>query len=386
MKKSIIYIVLLLICMFPFVVVEADDVDKVKITNVELDSKSETVVVGEPTIEGVSIKFDLKFKEVNQFAKYKVTLKNDDTEDYELVSDKDTETSDYITYEYEINGESIIKAGEEKIVYVTATYTVEVPASELDDSGMYKESNASSIELVAGSLEVPDTLKNAGIVGILVIVGLIITAVVMIKNNKKASVMMIMMALLLVPFAVSALKQIKINVSAEIKINPGPSKFCVISFDNNVPVPSNDIDSGMGDYRLGVVTFDNKLKAGEVPDFNKTYYTFNDGDTFENTVIDEQVFRPQNFMNYNQLKCLEKTTMAEATACMEENVDEEIKACYDRVPMPGSDATAEEIEAYMANEAECYNLSASKYFTKILDTSYGCYQGFFGIPGNDVDK
>ncbi len=350
MKGLFKYLVLIIICMFPFVV-KAQEENKVTITNVELDSKSETVVVGEPTIDGVSIKFDLKFKEVNQYAKYKVTLKNDDTEDYELVSDKDTETSTYITYEYTITGESVIKAGEEKIVYVTATYTTEVPASKLDDAGMYKESNASSIELVSGSLEVPDTLKNISIVGIALILILIVGALIIIRTNKKASVMMIMMALLLVPFTVSALKQVKINVTAVVKINPGPSKFCIAS--SNLPP----------DLNLNVIVRENYQSI-----MNKfAYVTYNEGDTFE-----DNSFNPSRFYTNEELACY-KLDVDNMEECLEEVADPTLKECVNSLTHPGDGATDEELDNYYDSLDECNRNYQEQFFTEILDASYGCY-------------
>ncbi len=369
--------------MFPFVV-KAQEENKVKITNVELDSKSETVVVGEPTIEGVSIKFDLKFKEVNQFAKYKVTLKNDDTEDYELVSEKDTDTSTYITYEYEIDGESIIKAGEEKIIYVTATYTKEVPASELDDAGMYKESNASSIELVSGSLEVPDTLKNAGIVGILVILALIVAAIIMIAHNKETSMMLLIMALVLVPFTADALKQIKINVSAEIKIVPGESKFCLLSEENYTVIPDPDEPIG-GDIfsapRFSL--FKNKLgviKYNPYSNLIKNYLSYNDGETFENYRYNGYRIYVDDFFNTNQLACLDIEDIYERDSCFLDNLEPDIKPCFEQAVYPGDDASDEELDAYRAKIIECYNLRGEKYYPVIKDASYGCYLDHVGVP------
>ncbi len=368
MKGLVKYLILILLCMFPFVV-KAQEENKVKITNVELDSKSETVVVGEPTIEGVSIKFDLKFKEVNQFAKYKVTLKNDDTEDYELVSEKDTDTSTYITYEYEIDGESIIKAGEEKIIYVTATYTKEVPASELDDAGMYKESNASSIELVSGSLEVPDTLKNAGIVGILVILALIVAAIIMIAHNKETSMMLLIMALVLVPFTADALKQIKINVSAEIKIVPGASKFCKIEVPKEVILnasPKEASDANLGMPKLG--TSSNTV----------SYEEFVDGETFAEHYDTENGYNYEVFDFYKPevLECYSKYVDDELDSCIEENklYPESYTTCLNRVPRPSDDAGNDAWNEYYDNQYYCTNeYKASFGNEKIKDASYGCY-------------
>ena len=131
--KKIFNILLISFLLFIPIFVFADE-DKIKITNVEVKEKSDDVVVGESLIDGTNIKFDIKFKNVDSFVKYEITLKNDDTEDYELVNKTDTDASEYVTYSYDIGDNSIIEAGKEVKVNITAKYTKEVPADKIDAS------------------------------------------------------------------------------------------------------------------------------------------------------------------------------------------------------------------------------------------------------------
>ena len=71
--------------------------NNVVIESVTLDSKSDnTEIVNEATYQNLSIKFDIKFNEVNDFAKYKIVINNQTNEDYEI--SEVNPNSQYVTY------------------------------------------------------------------------------------------------------------------------------------------------------------------------------------------------------------------------------------------------------------------------------------------------
>ena len=55
-----------------------------------------TEIVNEATYQNLSIKFDIKFNEVNDFAKYKIVINNQTNEDYEI--SEVNPNSQYVTY------------------------------------------------------------------------------------------------------------------------------------------------------------------------------------------------------------------------------------------------------------------------------------------------
>ena len=51
----------------------------IEIKSVELDTKSEnTVINSEPTFNGLEMSYNLTFKEVNDYAKYKIVIENNE--------------------------------------------------------------------------------------------------------------------------------------------------------------------------------------------------------------------------------------------------------------------------------------------------------------------
>ncbi len=73
----------------------------VKITNVELDSKSDTVTINkDATFNGLEVDTDVHFMMKDDFVKYKITLTNNDNESYKIASNTNN-NSDYVEYIYE---------------------------------------------------------------------------------------------------------------------------------------------------------------------------------------------------------------------------------------------------------------------------------------------
>ena len=97
MKKLGRILLILVLCFIPtFVYAE----NEVKITSIELVEKTvETEIVEDATFDGLTINVNLKMKEVGDYAKYKVTIKNETDQDYELAPQESAEDA-YIKYKY----------------------------------------------------------------------------------------------------------------------------------------------------------------------------------------------------------------------------------------------------------------------------------------------
>ena len=97
MKKYLLFILVLLVPFF----VKAES--KVKITEVELVEKDDSVeVIEEPTFEGLSIDFNLKFSRPNTSVSYKIIVKNESKKDYEINDGKKYTKGDFISYSVEV--------------------------------------------------------------------------------------------------------------------------------------------------------------------------------------------------------------------------------------------------------------------------------------------
>ena len=139
--KYLFFAILLSIFLFPNVYAK----DSVYIKSITLDSSSNNTSINDkPTFSGLNMNFDLGFKEVGDYAKYKVVIRNDSNTDYNISEDTSFNTSDYIKYTYEV--ENKLKAKSESIVYVTVKYNKKVDSSLLVN-GKYIENNKAVVQL-----------------------------------------------------------------------------------------------------------------------------------------------------------------------------------------------------------------------------------------------
>ena len=134
--KKLILPVILFLMLMPFMVnAETCDLDKITIDSVTIKEKTDNVTeVEQPIIEGKKIKVNLKVMEVNDSIEYKITIKNDSNEDYELGKNSLNVNSDYIEYTLKTADDGlIVKSGETKDVYLKVQYKNEVPDNEFSD-------------------------------------------------------------------------------------------------------------------------------------------------------------------------------------------------------------------------------------------------------------
>lgn len=216
MRRIMIFLVLLL--MFPFSV-KADNND-VKIARVELLEKTEsTEIVEEPKVNLNKVDFNLKFSEVGDKATYQIVIKNESNKSFEISNETKYSDDDYIKYEFSFDDNNILKAGEEKSMYVIISYNKEVPATSYVD-GKYTVNKSVVVDIVNDTITVlvPNTISNSILrnVAIATIIIVIIALVILVKGKSKVSV--IILCLLLIPFSVYALQKISLEINAKVEI------------------------------------------------------------------------------------------------------------------------------------------------------------------------
>lgn len=220
MKK----IMLLLILFLTPVLVMAEN--NVEITKVEkVDQSDDIIINSEPTFEGIKINFDIKFTKLNDFVKYKLTIKNNVDTDYEVDTGSTFAEGEYIEYAFSFdeNEDNILKANDTKIVYLTIKYNKKVPPEKYVD-GAYIENNTMAINLSTdgavnfavapqeknpntGTKDILITLAVLSVIGLLLLIAL--------KKNNFAILPII---ILLIPVTIYALEKITIEVVAKIEI------------------------------------------------------------------------------------------------------------------------------------------------------------------------
>ena len=122
MKK---YLLLLLLLFIPFMVKAKDGLT---VENLEYVEKSELAeVIEDATFQDLSISINLRFHNLNDYVKYKITIKNDTDKDYDL--DSEEKLTDYIKMKFEglEKSDKILKANSTKSFYLIIYYAVPVP-------------------------------------------------------------------------------------------------------------------------------------------------------------------------------------------------------------------------------------------------------------------
>ena len=265
-----------LIIIFMFIGITTVYAENVKIESITLDSKSDrTEIISEPTYEGLSIRFNLKFVEVNDYAKYKIIINNQDNEDYEIEGLNDFKSSKYVAYSFNYdNSKNKIEKNSKSTVYVTIKYVKEVEDTLVDKTGKYTEYNSLVLNLgndnsiiegnpVSKKIEqVIDNPSTGDRIVIAFIAILLITGIFLIlkKHNKQKYINVLIITMLMIPTIVFALNKIKITIDSTIliekKINIIESRYV----NNNTNV---ERDFWQYYQYIYSITFKNKIEKPE---------------------------------------------------------------------------------------------------------------------------
>ncbi len=191
----------------------------VTIKSIDLVDKSiNTTEASKAKANGLSMDFDLKFKEVNDYAKYNIVVENKDNKDYKISVDSNFENSKYISYKYD--NADILKANSDTEFYVTVTYNKKLDESNYVD-GKYIEKNSAVLKLSDG-VNNPKTFNNSWSLIVLVIMCVILIFLFKNKKNRGLNVL-ILFSLLSVPLFVKAIDYLKITVNSNVVIEKGYS-------------------------------------------------------------------------------------------------------------------------------------------------------------------
>ena len=220
MKKiGMILLIILAMCFIPKVYAA----EGVAIESVDLDSKStNAVIVSDATFEGLSLKFDIKFDDIDDFVKYKLVIKNSSDSSYELT--ESTSSSSYITYEYSYeDGSKVLSGNTSKTMFITIKYTNAVPVASFTN-GNYTETKSFTINLEDGTDEVVDVVVPSTLDGLycylVLLVGTLVFSLALLKATKnKKFLVLIIASMVLIPLNIHAISKLKITVESKVEIN-----------------------------------------------------------------------------------------------------------------------------------------------------------------------
>ena len=209
--------------MIPNVYAESD----ISISSVDLMEKSEyTEILEEANFKDLNVSFNIKFNDINDYAKYKVVVKNNSSKDYELENNINTlNSSNYFNYSLEYNENTdIVPANSELTLYLTITYKNEVP-DDMYTNGTFSEDNAVALSLLNNNINNPTTASNILIIiGVIILIGVVLF-LVLYQNKKKKITIAIISLIGILPFSISALDKITINIDTHIEVS-ATSEFC----------------------------------------------------------------------------------------------------------------------------------------------------------------
>ena len=227
MKKFMLPILLFLLFIPLYVNAETCDTDKISISSISLDKKSENVTeVEKTTANGKNINLNLSMSEVGDNIEYKIVIKNDSNEDYDLDKNSINISSDYIDYSFDSeDNNKIIKAKTSKTIYLKVQYKNEVPGDQFI-SGTYNEKKNMTLNLSTNNttketsnLQNPNTgVQSYFLISIIIIITSLFIYVVLKKQKRKLFIILITGIVTIIPIRIYALCKSEINILSNINI------------------------------------------------------------------------------------------------------------------------------------------------------------------------
>ena len=220
MKRYISFLLVLLLSLILIPNVNAKECEdnKVCIISSSVEERTGgTQLNSDPTIEDLTLGFDVTLIKLNDYVKYNLVIQNNTDEDYYL-NVENFNKSNYVTYGYSFSdNKNTIKANSTKTVYVTIKYNTEVPEEQLTNG--YEEENR--LILTSGNEVNPKTGQiNLVIILSLAVVALIAAYVIFDKKTKQITLSILLLAILL-PIGIKALTELTITVNTRVIIVNG---------------------------------------------------------------------------------------------------------------------------------------------------------------------
>ena len=227
MKKNNILLIIIFCLFFIPCIVKAEtcEIDKIKLDSITIDNKSDNITeLDTATVSGKNINLNLSMSEVGDNITYKIIVKTDSDEDYELDNSNLNINSEYIDYSLEFeDNTNIIKANSNKIILLKVVYKNGVP-EESFVSGAFNDNKTIKLNLSTNnSTNIQNLLKNpnTGNLYLLIIVLLfIITLLPFLKKIKHTKyIILILGTTIIIPIYVQALCKCDIEIESKIRID-----------------------------------------------------------------------------------------------------------------------------------------------------------------------
>ncbi len=219
-------IYLILCILFSFCMVNAKELD-IMLENVSIADKSDTVTVSEPVInDNDEVISDIVFNQLDDFVVYAITIKNNDSSPYSIKSIADNNKNKNVGIEYSYSKEEIA-SNESAVINMTIKYSNElknVDSIELNDIRIDVTFDDGKITLNPRTW---DPIVLYILVGIISLVGLIISLKHLKKQYKALALIFVLIPVVIIGKAVFTLKIYFTNIEVigtydmyNVEINP----------------------------------------------------------------------------------------------------------------------------------------------------------------------
>ena len=210
MKK--ISVVLIVIFVIFLLIPNLKAEDTVKIKSISLESKSiNAYEKSVPTYNGLDLNFDLEFRELNDYVKYKIIIENNTDKDYFLEEDLNFNNSEFMKYNFYT--EDNIKSKSESVIYLDVVYNNEIKEAK------FNETNKAGIKLLNENGEAainPDTGDSFDVLTLLV---LILSAFVLLGFLGKGNIIKLSIFLIcIIPVITFAAETMKIGINTNVLV------------------------------------------------------------------------------------------------------------------------------------------------------------------------
>ena len=192
-------------------------VESIKIENITLNSKSDyTEIIRDAEVDGLSVSFDVKFREVGDFAKYDIIINNSSDKDYEISADYGK--NDYITYKYDFeNNNNIVKKNSKKHLSITILYKTQVPPELVNDNNYEIKEKLFVYLNNENKIINPETLSNYLFI-ILILLLFVLALIIYKKGLKRKMVIGLILLTMLLPLTIYAAEKLQISINNKIHI------------------------------------------------------------------------------------------------------------------------------------------------------------------------
>ena len=245
MRKLLIPIILVLLFIPVVVNAAACDPSKVYIDSIGIENTKGLVTeLDEGTVKDKKINLNLRMSAKDDEILYKLVIKNDSEDDYEINKNNIILSSDYIDYSLESDNNNIVKKKSSKTIYLRVKYSKEVDESKFVN-GVYQDDITMKVNLKSDDIPNPNTgIPYIIIISLILIIGGIY--------------LIIIIGVLLLPIGVKALCTCEIVVDSKVTIKV-EEQFKITS----VGCSSSQNKTNIYTYRIGM-TFNEFLYSNYV--------------------------------------------------------------------------------------------------------------------------